>query len=228
MLTLLTMTGARPEAWELCKRWMRNQTYAKPARWVIVDDGPDAQSLHGVPEEWQIDLVRRRPYWEPGQNTQALNILAGLDQIKPKEKLVIIEDDDYYRSEYLETIDKWLDMWELVGESHTTYLNVQNGGSYRCNNDKHASLCATGLTAQAIPLLSTIAGKEHKFIDLHLWQQWRGASKLSDTDMVIGIKGLPGRPGIGAGHRMQGEADYAKIEAIIGPDAIHYREYMNK
>ena len=45
MLTLLTATGARPEAWAICEQLMARQTYAGPVRWVIVDDGPVAQPV---------------------------------------------------------------------------------------------------------------------------------------------------------------------------------------
>ena len=45
MLTLLTATGARPEAWAICERLMARQTYAGPVRWIIVDAGPEAQPV---------------------------------------------------------------------------------------------------------------------------------------------------------------------------------------
>ena len=32
MLTLLTTTGFRPDAWKLCQRWMAAQTYTGPVR----------------------------------------------------------------------------------------------------------------------------------------------------------------------------------------------------
>jgi hypothetical protein len=67
MVTLLTVTGGRPEAWGLCKRWMAAQT-VQPDRWIIVDDVGD------VPEA----TIQVTPRWQPGQNTQARNLLAGL------------------------------------------------------------------------------------------------------------------------------------------------------
>jgi hypothetical protein len=207
---------------------MRNQIYARPVRWIVVDDGPEPQDMSGTPDNWQLEIIRRKPYWKPGDNTQAQNIMAGLERVKPSEKLVIIEDDDYYRPGYLQAVDLALSIFELVGESHTTYLNIANGVSHKCANDKHASLCATGMTGSAIPLFSCVVNMESKFIDIKLWEKYRGSKLLTGSDMVIGIKGLPGRPGIGAGHRLKGEADYAKLEAIIGPDAIHYKPYMNQ
>lgn len=69
MLTLVTATGARPEAWALCERWMLRQTFAGPVRWVIVDDGPEPQPITFRRAGWELVLIRPAPFWRPGQNT---------------------------------------------------------------------------------------------------------------------------------------------------------------
>src|SRR5690606_8566975 len=78
LFTLLSATGARPEAWAICERLMARQDYAGPVRWVIVDDGPEPQPVTFQRDGWVLEVVRPEPYWQPGQNTQARNLAAGL------------------------------------------------------------------------------------------------------------------------------------------------------
>lgn len=74
MLTLLTATGARPQAWAICERLMMAQDYSGPVRWVIVDDGKEAQPVTFERDGWTLEVIRPAPYWRQGQNTQARNL----------------------------------------------------------------------------------------------------------------------------------------------------------
>ena len=40
-----------------------------------------------------------------------------------------------------------------------------------------------------------------RMLDFHLWKTFKGDKRLMHSHNVVGIKGLPGRPGIGVGHR---------------------------
>ena len=201
MLTLLTATGARPEAWAICERLMAAQDYAGPVRWVIADDGPDAQPVAFQREGWTLEVVRPQPYWAPGQNTQARNLAAGLAAILPTERVVVIEDDDYYPPNWLTTVDGWLDRADLVGESHARYFNVATGRGHQHRNDRHASLCATACKGPGLQALREAVSKKDKFIDMALWHGFTGSKYPRRANLTVGIKGLPGRGGIGGGHR---------------------------
>lgn len=226
MLTILTMTGERPESFELCKRWMRNQTYRGAVRWLIVDDGRLAQRYSDTPAGWDIWVIRRAPYWEPGQNTQALNILAGLEHVDADARLVVVEDDDYYHPHYLAAVDGWLETADLVGESHTLYVNLANATAHRNKNHAHASLCATAIKGAAIDRFREMAAGNHKFVDMKLWGGFTGSKRLHASDHVVGIKGLPGRAGIGAGHRMIGALGIDQLRQYLGDDAQHYDGFI--
>jgi hypothetical protein len=65
----------------------------------------------------------------------------------------------------------------------------------------HASLGATALRGSAIDLLRRICAKGSRIIDVDLWRDFNGAKTLLESRTVVGIKGLPGRAGIGVGHR---------------------------
>lgn len=226
MLTLLTMTGGRPEAFALCERWMARQTYTGPVRWVVVDDGEVAQPISFARDGWQVDVLRPTPFWAPGQNTQARNIKAGLDAIGNADvRLVIIEDDDWYGPEWLATVDKALNKHELVGESHARYYNVAQRRAKQLENFQHASLCSTAMRGRAIEQLKGVCRPGIQFIDVMLWQAF-GNEGAFRGENVVGIKGLPGRKGIGIGHdkRFQGTADKSGkiLRSWVGEDVAAY------
>lgn len=198
MITALTPTGARPEAFAACADQMRAQTI--PARWVIVDDGPEAMQTPEI-DGWEIVHLRPEPLWQ-GENTQARNILAGLPYCT--ERVAIIEDDDQYAPWWLEVCDQRLDDADLVGESHSLYRH-RNGRERLMGNTGHASLCSTALNkGPALDAFRRACEQGAKGIDIRLWRDFDGSKRLYPPQPrgVVGIKGYPGRPGIGVGHRL--------------------------
>lgn len=225
MLNLLTTTGERPEAWALCQRWMARQTYAGPVRWIVVDDGEQPQPITFERDGWELAVVRPLPFWRPGQNTQARNLLAGLAGLTVRDRVAIIEDDDWYAPDWLEQLAGRLKGNLLLGESHARYYNVARRIGRQLRNGAHASLCATAASGTAIEMLRAVAGSAPTYIDLQLWRKHKPAQLLSGH-RVVGIKGLPGRGGIGVGHKdtFSGDADPAGelLRSWIGTDAEAY------
>ena len=218
MLTLLTATGCRPEAWALCERWMARQTYAGPVRWIIVDDGRDAQPVTFQRLGWTLEIVRPSPFWRLGDNTQARNLLAGLRRVEDTARLVVIEDDDWYAPDWLQTIADALEGQEMAGESRARYYNVEARVGREMPNERHASLCATAVTGRGIAELRAQCVRAVKFIDLDLWRRPL-KKRLIGGHRVVGIKGLPGRGGIGCGHR-------SDFKGIADPDGRLLRDWV--
>lgn len=207
-MQILTATGGRPWAWAMCERLMAAQTFDGPVHWVVVDDGPEAQLVHFERAGWRLEVIRPAPRWQPGQNTQARNLLAGLNSVDPYHPLAIIEDDDWYDSTWLQHVHEMLRRAELVGETRSRYYNLARRVGRDVGNVAHASLCATALRGRAVEALKRVCRLQAKFIDIHLWRTHRD-KLLFSGHRVVGIKGLPGRPGIGGGHRPEfhGQAD---------------------
>jgi glycosyltransferase involved in cell wall biosynthesis len=201
MLTLLTATGARPAAWAICERLMMAQTYDGPVHWIIVDDGQHAQPVTFKRDGWKLSVISPLPHWNPGHNTQARNLGVGALLVKPDDKLVIIEDDDYYHKDWLVTIDRWLNDFELAGECEARYYNINTKIYRKFDNQNHASLCSTGMTGKAIEQFKSELKPDIKFIDINLWKNFQGSKLLKSTNLTVGMKGLPGRAGIGVGHK---------------------------
>lgn len=222
MLTLLTATGMRPQAWALCERWMAAQSFADDVRWIVVDDGPEPQPLAFSRPGWSLSVIR--PPARPG-NTQARNLLAGLEECGNAAPLVIIEDDDYYAPGWLARVAQELEHAELIGECRARYYNVALRRGRQLSNDKHASLCSTAMHGKALASFRRACELRPKFIDLELWRRHRW-QHLFGGHLVVGIKGLPGRAGLGMGHRrdFQGTADPSGslLRDWLGKDAEAY------
>lgn len=195
MLSVLTPTGARPEAFAKCVEYMRAQDYAGPVRWVIVDDGPDPMPEPRI-EGWQIVIVRPEPLWRPGKNTHARNILAGLELCT--DQVVMVEDDDAYAPDWLSKCASWLALNDLVGEAPSLYRHLN--GKERMMNNKTPSMACTALKGRVIERLKEVCRKSETMLDRNLWKI--GGKVYPFSGSVIGIKGYPGRPGIGIGHKM--------------------------
>lgn len=222
MIQLLTATGARPEAFALCERWMARQDYVGEVVWIVVDDGPQPTRINKSPKGWLQVVIRPAPHWQPGQNTQARNLLKGLEVVDCARPLVIIEDDDWYAPDWLSTVVGQLGSNDLVGEGRARYYNVSSRRFQQLPNSSHSSLCSTAMQGSAINIFKHACNSGQKFIDLRLWRNGRLRKKLFGGHRVVGLKGLPGRGGIGMGHREEfGSPDDggSKLREWIGEDA---------
>lgn len=205
----------------MCEKLMMAQDYAGPVRWVVVDDGREAQPITFSREGWLVVVLRPCPKWSPGQNTQARNLAAGLEVIGPNERVAVIEDDDYYAPGYLSAAARWLESADLVGECPARYFNVQTRQGKQLGNNKHASLCSTAVKGPALAALRQAVTRRRTYIDLDLWNSFVGSRKLHSEGLVVGMKGLPGRGGIGSGHTSN-FGQPMSLADWIGKDAALY------
>lgn len=233
MISLITPTGARPQQIELCAHFMKNQTYKGKVTWIIVDDAlPVTTSFikDDFRENWEIIKIFPSPAWQPGQNTQARNISAGISELSRNfnmseiEAIYIIEDDDYYKPIYLEEMQKRIGDAMIIGELYTVYYNVALRSWLRNGNNLWSSLFQTAFKPAAIPYIRECYDK--KYIDCHLFQTIPLKRLFVAGDLSIGIKGLPGRKGIGMGHRdlpsYQPDSLGIKLYEFIGDDVKLY------
>lgn len=194
LVTLITPTGDRPEAFALCERWMRQQTYTGPTQWIVVDDGIEpTQCTMGQ------EYIREKPL---PYHSLCRNLRTAIPRIKG-DCVLIIEDDDFYHPHYIATMTGRLQRADLVAEFGAKYYYLRHQ-SFRHNHDKehHGSLCRTGMNRVVIDTLRRCAQGSHPSVDLRLWRQWRG-SKFSWRDaagtqsLCVGIKGVDGRQSYG-------------------------------
>jgi len=197
LITLITPTGDRPLAFALCQNWVRKQTL-QPYQWIVVDDG----KIPMIPYA-PMAYIRREPGVNDPQCTLILNLMTILPLIEGN-KIIIIEDDEYYAPKYVAETATRLDQHEVVGIGGTKYYHLFSGGHYSHRNWGHASLAQTAFRNSFLPEFKKILNTNIEIarIDKHIWEKLRGSGRgniFGDDDndpLYLGIKGLPGRPGI--------------------------------
>jgi hypothetical protein len=243
MIALITPTGARPEQFKLCYQWMQRQTYQGDVVWIIIDDAYPRSTdnvWEGFKDRWTIVKIYPNPIWQ-GQNTQARNIQAGMDFVKSNyqnnevDLIFIIEDDDFYRPQYLERMVARAGSFKVLGEMNTVYYNVFYRNYFINRNTSHSSLFQIALIPEMIPLFETVY--KEKFMDFKFYEQLHAQGFVSrgevgffnENNLAIGMKGMPGRMGIGAGHgklmNMLPDIHMIWLTQQIQDDAKHYERY---
>jgi hypothetical protein len=242
MIVLITPTGSRAEQFKLCASFMRRQTYKGKVVWIIVDDAYPVTTNgvgEGFKDDWTIVKVYPTPIWR-GQNTQSRNIAAGIDALLSNfpeeiEAVFMIEDDDYYRPNYLERMMSRFGSYKVLGEMNTIYYNVFYRSYFVNRNTSHVSLFQLAFRPEMIPLFKTCYNE--RFIDFKFYEKLHAQGFVSrgevgffnEGNLAIGMKGMPGRAGIGAGHgRLMNmlpdqRMDYLKSQ--IQDDAKLYEGY---
>lgn len=223
-LTLITPTCDRPAGFALAERWMRRQT-VQPDDWIVADGGttPVTCTLG------QRHIHHPRP---PGVGNFLGNLSAALDGAAG-EVLVFIEDDDWYAPTHLEQLLAQLAAAPLAlaaGDDDQRYYNVAQR-SWRTWKNVGACLCQTAIRQSVVPrlleLIRTCGERASYGVDTNLWRSIPTAHRaIAKTHTVVGIKGLPGRTGLGVGHRPDekwtADQDGAQLRAWVGADASRY------
>lgn len=221
MITLITPTADRPAAWPHLERWIARQTVPY-AQWIVVDDG-----VNPAPLTMGQEHIRRKRS-ETGGASLAMNILAAIPHVRG-EQVVIVEDDDYYRATHLQVCAGGLRQHRATGCRWLNYYNLNIRSWMRIKN-ACAALCNTALHVSLLPHLQQAALQALEqniyHIDRLFWQRV-GTAGLHDVETVIGIKGLPGTPGIGIGHQpdragWQPDLRGRKLRHWLGDDAAFY------
>ena len=257
-MIVVTNTGGRPEALALCARWMTRQTYAGRVRWIVAHDidltDAEREALGAASARWEVETIRASWTWQRGRVTQAallgLALRRARECVAHGEPVAIVEDDDYYPANYLRDVfgvaANCDPRFAVVGFRHATYYNVRHRMYRHMRNADHASLCETAVVGAALDVLMSIcaaraASRDRStFIDIELWARAGARKRHAEpvtmlgegrpgTDRPLGIKGMPGRSGIGSGHapgrNWARDPDGAWLAAAIGGDALEYRRF---
>jgi hypothetical protein len=234
MLIALTPTGMRPEALKLCREYLSRQNLSTPRLWLVIDDGPQESSITTLKNDWDTVILRPGHVWSASTNTQSRNILAGLDWINAQNiddvQIAIIEDDDWYGPDWLAFVQAALSEVDLIGEDKARYYNVQYRLYNRLDNIHHASLRASAVTRNGIAALRAACETGLPLIDLEIWKS-DISKRLVESTMTVGIKGMPGRPGIAEGHHDnfgKQDLDCSVLMDWIGADAKNYHQYWRQ
>ena len=139
-------SGGRPEALKLCCDYVDRQTCTIHEH-IIEEDG----------------------------GTLAENLKVGLPKCTG-DIIVVFEDDDHYKPEYVEWCVMMLEDRDLVGEGISRYYHMPTGNYIEHHTGPHrASLCNTAFRRDLVPLLAECAVENLVGIDARFWQRASGS-----------------------------------------------------
>lgn len=227
MITLITPTRERPECFRLLETYIARQTYSGPVQWIVVTDG----SLEGYKLTQGQTLIIRDPVDDPADYPSICgNYAAALPYVEG-DKILFIEDDDYYRPDYLDLAAGLLDRADLCGFAPARYYNLLSRRWRLLGNKDHCSLAQTGMTRAVLDTFKAATTVPNGvFLDMWIWPHWRdtlGGSALivPSTGEHVGIKSAWGTPGYGTGHNVKmGTLDYGLdvFKLWLGDDWVNY------
>lgn len=227
-VTIITPTGYRHKAFAKCEEYVARQNYIKKGgtyQWLVIDDGKEPIKTTMGQEYYHLKPQKNK------SKSICTNYAFALERVKYKN-IFFIEDDDWYRSTYIERTLDALKMWDLVGYWKNRYYNIHERKYYQNHNMGHSSLCSSAITSNIIfdvhRIVIKLLGHGGVFIDLRLWRLGVKKKIIDDKSQVVGIKGMPGR--LGPTHTLNGrrknlykaDKDFAVLREWIGPDASFY------
>jgi glycosyltransferase involved in cell wall biosynthesis len=203
-------------------------------QWIIIDDGETDSAIPASNTHIRIDHFPGPRKWEPEFNTHRFNMELALSKVEGKY-VFIIEDDDYYHPDYLSSVCTLLrdGGMQAVGLANNMYYSVAVPGFKAMQNTRHSSLCSTAFNASLVPLLKTAVNTGEVYFDIEFWKRIgkfaHPAALIFNTNLVIGIKNLPGRDGIGIGHRQKDyhyDTKLTKLKEWLGDDHKFYLPFI--
>lgn len=224
-MSIVTPTRNRPLAFSLLERWVRAQTVMPEHEWLVGTDGDE-----GYEYTMGQRVIRRSP--RIGQSHSLCgNLSAALCEARGRH-IIVLEDDDYYAPTYILDLLRLLDdpATELAGIRPAFYYHLPSRRWQCMGNRSHSSLAQTGFRNVFINEVLNVCSRGKPFIDVAIWGLDGVTKKQADTRrygrlLHVGMKGLPGEPGIGVGHRAQlknPDPELKWLRAQMGEDAEAY------
>lgn len=123
--------------------------------------------------------------------------------------------------------------YDLIGEGNNKYYFVPGKCYKEMQNYTHTSLATCAFRISALSYFLQALHSGEIFFDITLWRIVQ-ASKLkhiifSNQNLSIGIKGLPGRKGIGWGHHPDNHTSdpfFETLDKWCGKDANNYMPFI--
>lgn len=201
--------GDRPEFTEHCFRQLDRMTL-KPGITI---------HMNGEPESSAFDLVQR--VFKGVKTAQN----AGYDLC------FIIENDDYYPSNYFERFAPYFDDFHFFGSESSLYYNLKNQTHNTFQHPHRASLFTTGFKISGLNNFEWPQA-DRPFLDIDLWKYARHKKRKFIDTGAIGMKHGLGLCG-GKGHKMYWPKNYDKgmnrLRNIVDQESFQfYRQMANK
>lgn len=198
-ITVITPTCDRPVGLALAEQFIARQT-RQPDEWIIADGGT-------VRATCRREQTHLHTPGEPGPSNFLRNLLAGVGCAQG-DLIAFVEDDDYYQPIHLEQLERQLARNPralAAGDDDQRYYNLA-ARAWRTYQNLGACLCQTMFRRELLPRFVEVIRERLRLnsygVDTTFWRSIPSERRsLQRAHTVVGIKGLPGRAGLGVGHR---------------------------
>lgn len=223
-ISVITPTCDRPVGIRLLEKMVQRQTL-QPDEWIVGDGGETKAMLTMGQRHIHAPQL-------PGAANFTANVIHALEEVSG-DVVIVLEDDDWIDATHIERMVRLMADHPTAlaaGDDEQRYYNLPHR-VYRTFDNIGASLCQTAVRREAIPLLFEQAldcqRRKSYGLDSSFWRHlplsfWA----IERMRTVVGLKGLPGQPGLGIGHRPAGQwtadPDGMVLLKWIGPDAAAY------
>jgi len=155
-----------------------------------------------------------------------LRVRLGFNKLKNNcDCVLIIENDDYYSENYIETmVNKWVELGkpELLGTDYTYYYHIFKKQYRKLIHKGRASLMNTLINTN---LNVNWCDNNDIFLDLHLWKKHKGLTFTPEVPISVGIKHGIGLCG-GSGHnRMlltENDEDLQVLKSLVDNESFNF------
>jgi len=234
-ISIITPGGDRPWSFRRLAEYLSRQTFQGIIQWLVMADCKNPKPYVDLWNTFPLDARFRGCYmhmfeYDPGMigpKSLARNLLRGLTFATGKY-IVICEDDDWYHPDYLQIVYNhlthhgcavtgpiWQKYYHLPSLSWKIYKNI---GSALCSTAFHNSLRGMMQDAARWCQDHNKKGLDRRFWD-SLPMEIKDIYDPMNFNPVIGMKGLPGRFGIGVGHQpraFNSDADASVLKDWVG------------
>lgn len=198
---------------------------------VLIPDRNDRQQFlehlfkmldNQTKQGFKIELVNFKATSSAPDLTKRVRI--GFERLKSMrcDCVLIMENDDYYSPNYIETmVYGWINAGkpELFGTDYTYYYHIFKGAYRLLKHPNRASLMNTLISCEINP---EWCEDSEVYLDLHLWKQYKGLTFSPIQPIAIGIKHGIGKCGGNGHHTMQMTNKENEILHFISKESLEF------
>lgn len=230
-IVCITLTADQPHGMRLLERFIQEQDITEPLTWLVVDDGEEPCHLEENRPAWCLYIRRDREPEIDGSESMRRNMALALQHIPQGAQYVVwMEHDDWYHPSHVRRCIEALGNVAATGDDSQRYYSLP-GRCWKEFENKGACFSQTAHRVDLLPLVSHAIEESRKIksigLDFIFWRQVMEEGKvtysLEHRESVVGIKGLPGRKGLGIGH----QKDFLGM-ATLDPDGSKLKEWVGE
>lgn len=248
-VSLVTPTSDRLEAVRILRDYVgRLRVKGIDVEWILVDDGSkpvrdDRQLRQDLFTTNFLENGVRRRYYRRDPSITPLESFAG-NLLKALGKaeghwILVLEDDDWYHPRYVEWMVRFLHEYDLVGLGANGiyyHVGVRRWRTVDHRNSTSLSRMAfsRGILGEVFRVVDETAARGSHSFDWEIWAHSGRFPRIltEDPPMVVSMKGLPGRRGMGSMHDPKRydreDPELFQLRAWIGRDASRYERFRKR